>query len=70
MSGESAEKLANVVCNPDSDSEASKKARQELVIRAESGDLDAIYQLDRISTSSVARLRDKRAVVKTLKNAI
>lgn len=70
MSTESARKLARVVCDPDKSDEISKEARRELALRAERGDIDAIYQLDRISTSSGARPRDKKAVVKTLREAI
>jgi hypothetical protein len=70
MSKKSAEKLAHVVCNSDTSDRTSTKAREELAIRAEAGDIDAIYQLDRISTSSGARTRDKQAVVETLRNAI
>lgn len=70
MSRESARKLARTVCDPDKSDEVSKEARQKLSFRAENGDMDAIYQLDRISTSSGARPRDKKAVVKTLRSAI
>lgn len=70
MSSESARTLANRVCDPEIDNEIRHKSRQELAALAERGNVDAVCQLERISTSTEARTRDRREAVKTLRNTI